>query len=126
MLLHRLLAASFTFAALSTPTVARAAELGSYDFCAGSPLAVGSQLANGSTVTDIHVVANEGGYPVGWIYATSRGDSYLQADSQMPLDDQQALRARAGEAVSGLRPKPRSLPPDLAVRACRPSEIARF
>jgi len=126
MLIRRLLAASFALAALSGPTVARAAELGSYEFCAESPLAIGSQIANGATVTDIHVIANSGGYPVGWIYATSRGDSYLQTWSRMPLEDQQALHAPAGEAVSNLRPKPNSLPPDLAVRACRPSEIARF
>jgi hypothetical protein len=123
---HRLLAASLALAALSGPITARAGELSAYDFCAESPLAVGSQIPNGATVTDIHVIANSGGYPVGWIYATSRGDSYLQTWSRMPLEDQHALHALAGEAVSDLRPKPNSLPPDLAVRACRPSEIARF
>lgn len=126
MLLQRLLAASFALAALSGPTVVRAVELGNNEFCAESPLAVGSQMPSGATVTDIHVIANSGGYPVGWIDATSRGDSYLQTWSRMPLGDQQALHAPAGEAVSNLRPKPNSLPPDLAVRACRPSEIARF
>jgi len=126
MLLHRLLAASFALAALSGPTAVRAGELGYDDLCAGSPLAIGSQIASGATVTDIHVIANSGGYPVGWIYATSRGDSYLQTWSRMPLEDQEALHAPARDAVSDLRPKPRALPPDLAVRACRPSEIARF
>ncbi len=126
MLLQRLLAASFALAALSAPAVARAGDLGYDDFCAQSPLAIGSELPSGGTVTDIHVIANSGGQPVGWIYATSRGDSYLQTWSRMPLEDQQALHAPAGEAVSTLRPRPNNLPPDLAVRACRPSEIVRF
>ncbi len=127
MVFQRLLAASFALAALSGPAVARAGDLGTNDFCAESPLAIGSQIPSGSTVTDIHVIANSGGYPVGWIYETSRGESYLQTWSRMPLEDQQALHAPAGDAVSDLRPKPlHGFPPDLAVRACRPSEITRF
>ncbi|MFY9780187.1 MAG: hypothetical protein WAJ85_06730 [Candidatus Baltobacteraceae bacterium] len=112
-------------AALSAAQASSDRRLRANDFCAGSPLTVGL-VYNGSTVTDIHVVAGSHGEPVGWIYTMSRGPSYLQANYRMSIADQQALKLSAGEAVSNLRERPPGLPADLDVRPCAPSEIELY
>ncbi len=92
------------------------------DFCAGSPLTVGTAY-RGATVTDIHTVDNAHGRPVGWIYTMSTGPSFLQANNRMSSEDQRALNLSAADAPSEPRVRPSRLPVDLDVKACDPAEV---
>jgi len=112
--------------ALAAPVSAAEVHLQYNEFCAGSPLTIGAPIEAGGSVEAIHVVVNPHDLPVGWIYESSRGQSYLQANRRMTVTDQQALKLVAGEAVSELRPKPNGLPIDLNVRGCLPSEVSTF
>jgi hypothetical protein len=98
------------------------APLQQNDFCAGSPLTVGTEY-RGATVTDIHMLENAHGRPVGWIYTMSTGPSYLQANERMSADDQHALSVSTGDALSEPRVRPARLPVDLDVKACDPAEV---
>jgi len=95
------------------------------DYCAGSPLTVGTAY-RGATITDIHTVDNAHGRPVGWIYTMSTGPSYLQANERMSADDQHALSLSAGDALSEPRARPARLPVDLDVKACDPAEVGVY
>jgi hypothetical protein len=137
MIRSKIVATAGLVVALSAPASAAAPSFGLVmrvadvrlqpnEFCAGSPLTIGAQIENSGTVEDIHVVVNPHDLAVGWIYESSHGQSYLQANRRMTAADQQALKLSAGEAVSELRPKPNGLPIDLNVRGCLPAEISTF
>ncbi len=120
------LAALAALAATTNATGARGARLRAYDYCAQSPLTIGSPFENAGRVADIHVIADATGAPVGWIYQSDRGRSFMQSNAKMSADDQSTLKLSAHNAVSNLRARSAALPPDLTIRSCRPSEIARF
>ncbi len=120
------LVAVATLAVATSPADARSARLRSYDYCAQSPLTMGSPFENAGNVADIHVIADKTDAPVGWIYQSDRGRSFMQSNAKMSADDQTTLKLSAHNAVSNLRARAAVLPPDLTIRACRPSEIARF
>jgi hypothetical protein len=103
-----------------------APALRTYDYCAGSPLTMGLPFSAGGRVVDIAVVADGSGVPVGWVYAGSLGNRFIQANAHMSADDQSALKLNARSAVSNLHRRPASLPADLIVRRCRANEIARY
>ncbi len=121
MAIHNLLLA----AALGSATHASHVQLGANDFCAGSPLTVGT-VYRGETVTDIHTVDSAHGRPVGWIYTMSGGPSLLQANHGMPAEDQRALDISTGDALSEPRSRPAQLPVDLQVEACKSSQVRMF
>jgi len=95
------------------------------EFCAGSPLTVGTEY-RGATVTDIHLLENAHGRPVGWIYTMSTGPSYLQANERMSADDQHALSVSAGNALSEPRTRPARLPVDLLIKVCAPADVGVY
>jgi hypothetical protein len=101
-------------------------HLQAFDSCAGSPLTVGAATAAGGSVSDIHAIVNAHGKPVGWIYSIAGEKSYIQGNDAMSVDDQRALALTVKSGTSELRPRPKSLPIDLAVRACLASEVSRF
>jgi hypothetical protein len=111
--------------ALHSAASATDVSLRQNDFCAGSPLTVGTAY-RGATVTDIHTVENAHGRPVGWIYSMSTGPSYLQANERMSADDQHALSVSAGDALSEPRARPARLPVDLGVKACDAAEVGVY
>lgn len=96
------------------------------DYCAGSPLTMGSSFSGGGKIVDIAVVADADGTPVGWVYASSLGKRLVQANAKMDADAQSALGINARDAVSNLHVRPASLPVGLTVRRCRAEEIARY
>ncbi|GAC1475818.1 MAG: hypothetical protein NVS2B8_07700 [Vulcanimicrobiaceae bacterium] len=100
--------------------------LHAYDYCAQSPLTVGSPFSGAGRIADIHVIADATDAPVGWIYRSDRGRSFLQANAKMSSDDQATLGVASHDAVSNLRARPTTLPEGLHIRPCRASEIARY
>jgi hypothetical protein len=110
MAIHSLLLA----AALGSTAQASRVQLGPNDFCAGSPLTVGT-MYRGKMVTNIHTVDSSQGRPVGWIYTMSAGPSLLQA-----------IDISTGDALSEPRSRPAQLPVDLEVEACKPSQVRMF
>jgi hypothetical protein len=121
MAIHSLLLA----AALGSTAQASRVQLGPNDFCAGSPLTVGT-MYRGKMVTNIHTVDSSQGRPVGWIYTMSAGPSLLQANHRMSTEDQRALDISTGDALSEPRSRPAQLPVDLEVEACKPSQVRMF
>jgi len=105
---------------------AQSHALRTYDYCAKSPLTMGSAFEHAGHIANIRVLADSSDVPVGWVYVSDRGHSYVQANAKMSAQDQGALRLPAHNAVSNLRLRPTSLPADIRVRACRASEIARY
>ncbi len=114
--------------ALLTPAADFAAErhLVRHDYCAGSPLTIGAPYSRGGRIASIAVVAGSDERPVGWAYRDDRGRRTIQANPRMSSDDRAALALAARARLSNLHPWPASLPSDLHVRPCRPTEIARY
>ncbi len=110
----------------AAPGVLAAPALTTYDYCAGSPLTIGSRFSGGGRIVDIAVVADRKDVPVGWVYSGSSGKRLIQANAHMATEDQAALKLHARTAVSNLHPRPAALPPGLIVRRCRAKEITRY
>ncbi len=115
------------FSAIGAPHAGAAAPvLTTNEYCAGSPLTMGSPFSGGGRIVDIAVIANAHDAAVGWTYAGSLGRRLIQANSHMSPADQAALKVNARGAVSNLHPRPVKFPSDLSVRRCRAAEIARY
>jgi hypothetical protein len=121
MAIHSLVLAATMASAANVSAV----HLGPNDFCAGSPLVVGTTY-RGATVTDIHTLDRADGPAVGWIYTMSTGPSFLQANQRMSLEDQKELNVSAGESLSEPRVRPERLPVDLEIQPCKPSQVSVY
>ncbi|GAC1543476.1 MAG: hypothetical protein NVS3B16_09870 [Vulcanimicrobiaceae bacterium] len=117
---------TLTIAAEAVSAKSADPALRTHDYCAGSPLTIGSAFSGGGRIRDIAVVTEGSDVPVGWVYTDSLGKRTIQANARMSAEHQAALKLRAHSAVSNLHPRPATLPEGLAVRRCRASEIARY